>query len=109
MFTNKVNGVQLDDQQIVTKYSMFLSSLLESRYEWFHKDLVQSNQLDMMLIKEDDLETMIGYFRTACIKNNIAKAVVVAFSEFLTAFKAYLCKRVEKEKPLSLNDSLVQQ
>ena len=42
LFVKQANGIQLDDTQLVTKYSMFLSSLLDpSRFEWFHKDLVQ--------------------------------------------------------------------
>ena len=74
------------------KYSMFLSSLLDSRYEWFHKDLVQLNQLEALLISEDDFETMISYFRTACIKNNIAKGKVVSFLEFLTSHRDQICQ-----------------
>ena len=95
---------------------MFLSSLLDPRYEWFYKDLVAQNQLDSMLVIEDDLETMIGYFRTACIKNSIPKAIVVSFSEFLTAHKDSLCVNPRKngqgasvQKQQSLNDSLEQQ
>ena len=82
---------EVDDQQLVIKYSMFLQSLMDPRYEWFHKDLIQSNQLEAMLINEDDLETMISYFRTACVKNNLNKATIVSLLEFLTAHKDVLC------------------
>ena len=67
----KDEGSQLDDHQLVAKYALFLSSLLESEYEWFYKDLVKFKQLDSLLIREENLETMVGYFRTACIKNSI--------------------------------------
>ena len=70
---------------MVAKYSMLITSLLESRYEWFYRDLCQTNQLDSLLIDKDDLETMIGYFRTACVKNSVKKAAVVEFLEFLSA------------------------
>ena len=67
----KDEGSQLDDHQLVAKYALFLSSLLESEYEWFYKDLVKFKQLDSLLIIEENLETMVGYFRTACVKNSI--------------------------------------
>ena len=44
------------------------------------------------MIEEDDLETMIGFFRTACVKNGLKKAVVVNFLEFLSAKKGSLCR-----------------
>lgn len=69
---------------MVAKYSMFITSLLESRYAWFYKDLCQTNQIDGLLIDKDDLELMIGYFRTACVKNSVKKAAVVEFLEFLS-------------------------
>ena len=120
----RINNVDLfgqmhdiDDQQLVMKYSMFLSSLLDCRYEWFHKDLVSLNQLDALLINEEDFETMISYFRTACIKNNIAKAKVVNFLEFLTSHKDAICKIPLNKKSflsgsqpqMSISDSLEQQ
>ena len=41
----KINGEQaLDDQHLVSKYSMLLASLLDpQRYAWFHKDLITTN------------------------------------------------------------------
>ena len=80
----------MTDEQLVAKYTMFLSSQLDARFEWFYKDLVSMNQLDSMLINEDDFETMIGYFRTACIKNGVSKPKVVNFLEYLTNHKEYL-------------------
>ena len=34
------NGNRFAEQQIVTKYSMFLASMLDARYEWFYRDLI---------------------------------------------------------------------
>ena len=76
-----------NSEQFVTKYSMFLASLLEPRYQWFLADLKSTMQLKTMLIDEDDLETLIGYFRTACVKNDIAKPVIVAFLDFIVSSK----------------------
>ena len=52
---------------------MFLASLLDQRYAWFHKDLIESQQINSLLVPEQELETMITYFRTACVKNDIKK------------------------------------
>ena len=44
------------------------------------------------MIEIDDFELMIGFFRTACIKNGLKKAVVVSFLEFLSAHQDQLCR-----------------
>ena len=109
---------QLTPQQLVTKYSMFISSLLDPRYRWFYDDLVKSNHLHLMLIDEANFDTLVGFFRTACIRLQIKKDVVVRFSEFLIAAKEYLCIGAGKQdggqhepevtRNLSLNESLEQ-
>ena len=82
---------QMSDEQIVTKYSMFLASLLDNRYTWFKKDLVASGQLNMFLIQEQDLETFSNFFRTACVKNDLKKHVIVNFLDFLLHKKDKIC------------------
>ena len=62
---------------------MFISSLLDPRYKWFYDDLVKSNHLHLMLIEEVNFDTMLGFFRTACIKLKVKADIVVSFSEFL--------------------------
>ena len=69
----------------MAKYALFICSMLETRYKWFHTDLCQSKKIDLLMIEKGDLETMIGFFRTACVKNGLKKAVVVNFLEFLSA------------------------
>jgi len=44
-----------------------------------------------MLINEEDLETMINYFRTACVKNDIRKPVIVNFLDFILHRKDDIC------------------
>lgn len=96
---------QVDDEQMIFKYSMFLASLLDARYAWFKKDLFVSGQLNLMLISEEDLETMIGFFRTACVKNDVKKPVIVKFLEFLANNKEHLCA---PQKQLSHQDALIE-
>lgn len=97
-------GNQVNDEQMVFKYSMFLASLLDSRYAWYHKDLVASNQIKLMLVNEEDLETMIGYFRTACVKNDVKKPVIVKFLDFLAQNKEAVCAN---QKPSGTQDALI--
>jgi len=70
---------------------MFLASLLDQRYAWFHKDLIESQQINSLLVPEQELETMITYFRTACVKNDIKKPFIVKFLDFLAENKDVLC------------------
>ena len=70
---------------------MFISSLLDDRYKWFYDDLVKSDKIQFMMIEEANFDTMVGFFRTACIKQRINKEVVVRFSMFLIAVKEFLC------------------
>ena len=41
----------------------------------------------MFLIKEQDFESVINFFRTACVKNDLKKHVIVNFLDFLTHSK----------------------
>lgn len=43
------------------------------------------------MIDENDLETMIGFFRTACVKNDLKKSVIVNFLDFLSMNRKALC------------------
>ena len=43
------------------------------------------------MIVEEDLETIIDYFRTACVKNDIKKPVIVNFLDFLASRRDDLC------------------
>ena len=70
---------------------MFISSLLDERYKWFYDDLLKSEKIQFMMIEESNFDTMVGFFRTACIKRGLNKDVVVRFSMFLIAVKEYLC------------------
>lgn len=80
----------------MTKYSMFLASLLDNKYSWFQKDLISSGQLNTIHISEENLEAMIGFFRTACVKNDIKKPVIVNFLDFLVNSKDLLCSNQAK-------------
>ena len=88
----------VQDQKLIFKYSMFLSSLLDERFSWFHKEQEQSGQLQSLLISESDFETMIDYFRKACVKNDIKKNVIVNFLDWLESRKDDLCLGLETEK-----------
>ncbi len=70
---------------------MFLASILDNKYTWFQKDLISSGQIGMIHVAEENLETMIGFFRTACVKNDIKKPVIVNFLDFLINSKSMLC------------------
>ena len=89
---------------------MYLSSLLDPGYNWFYQDLVKSDQIQLMFIDEQYLETMIDFFRIICLRLNFKQAVVDSFSEFLIYSKEYLCTRpeIKQYKQLSLNDALEQ-
>ena len=41
---------------------------------------------------------MIDYFRTACVKNDVKKPVIVNFLDFLASKKAELCDLQEPRK-----------
>lgn len=43
------------------------------------------------MIDENDMETMIGFFRTACVKNDLKKSVIVNFLDFLSTNRKALC------------------
>ena len=92
----------------MTKYSMFMASLLDNKYSWFQKDLLNSGQLNQILVPEENLEAMIGFFRTACVKNDIKKPVIVSFLDFLVNSKDLLCSDQNKNQD-PLIDSLEQQ
>jgi len=94
---NEASG-EMDNQQLVYKYSMLLASLLDHRFAWFYKDQQRSGQLQNLMIAEQDLETMIDYFRTACVKNDVKKPVIVNFLDFLASRKAELCGLQEPKK-----------
>ena len=70
---------------------MYLASLLEPSYEWFRKDLISSHQMSMLLISEEDLETLIGFFRIALVKNDIKKPAIISFLDFLSGHKDDIC------------------
>ena len=61
-----------------------------------------------MLINEDDLEAMINFTRTACVKNDIRKPVIVNFLEFLYNRKEDICHN-DKRRSNPIIDSLEQQ
>lgn len=107
----------MTNQQLTTKYSMFLSSLIDPRYKWFYDDLVQSNQLHLMLIEEGNFDSMLGFCRTAMIKLQYNSKLVVNFLEYIIALKEYICIIPEKQAAavtpersmqMSLNESLEQ-
>ncbi len=87
---------------------MFLASMLDSKYSWFQKDLISSGQIGMIHVAEENLEAMIGFFRTACVKNDIKKPVIVNFLDFLVNSKDLLCSNQVKSQDPSLMDSLEQ-
>lgn len=43
---------------------------------------------------EADFDTMINYFRSACVKNDIKKSVIVNFLDWLESQKDELCLKV---------------
>ena len=61
----------------------------------------------MIHVAEENLETMIGFFRTACVKNDIKKPVIVNFLDFLVNSKSMLCGNQPKPRD-PLIDSLEQ-
>ena len=87
---------------------MFLASMLDNKYEWFQKDLISNGQLNTILISEENLEAMIGFFRTACVKNDIKKPVIVNFLDLLVNSKDLLCSNQVKSQDPSIMDSLEQ-
>ena len=91
-------------QQLIFKYSMFLCSMLDKRYEWFYKDQESTGQLQSLLVAPEDFETMVNYFRTACVKNDMKKPAIVNFLDWLVNHKEELCTRVTS---FGRSDSLI--
>lgn len=56
-----------------------------------------------MLVAEQDLETMITYFRIACVKNDLKKPIIVKFLDFLAESKDQLCQNPKTRQ----NDTLI--
>jgi len=52
---------------------------------------------------------MINYFRTACVKNDLKKPIIVKFLDFLANNKDQLCLNSKKSNTDPLIDSLEQQ
>ena len=99
---------QIDEQQLTTKYSMFISSLIEERYQWFYKDLLATNQLSSFLIREKDFETYISYFQTACVKNGINKPVIVTFLDTLVEHQGKICSTTDANSSSNKKEPLLE-
>mmetsp|Transcript_43306 Transcript_43306/g.57314 ORF Transcript_43306/g.57314 Transcript_43306/m.57314 type:complete len:86 (+) Transcript_43306:109-366(+) len=48
---------------------------------------------------------MIGYFRTACVKNDVKKPVIVNFLDFLADHKADICLNAQAKPEGTIGNS----
>jgi len=65
--------------------------MMDERFAWFYKDQEQTGQIQSLLVAEEDFETMINYFRTACVKNDLRKPAIVMFLDWFASRKDDLC------------------
>lgn len=88
IFKKMKEGESPHTPELVSKFSIYLASMLDTRYAWYQKEA--STRLQVL---EEDFEALIGLMRTASVKNNVAKPAIVSFVEFLSGQKEVICGR----------------
>ena len=55
------------------------------------------NKQNILLLDSEKFNTILGYFRVACMKNNIKKPAIVCFVDFLQQKKDQICEATFKK------------
>ena len=106
-FTN----TEMSDKSAVFKYSLFITSLIDERWKWFHLESIEENT--RMLVPLNSFDKLKSLFAEACIQNNISQYFTRAFLSFLQDSKRYLVQNPEEDidnspsvRSQDLNDKL---
>lgn len=74
---------RLSDDQLISRYTTFLASIMDARYNWFLRDLIEMDELEQLQVESEDFDVLLGYLRTACVKNAVSKPTILKLIDFL--------------------------
>ena len=92
--------VDVDPQVFASKYSIFLASCFEKRFEWYYEELVRTKQINGMLLDLRDFDNFLGLMNGACVQQHIGQEAIMALLEIMELNRQKLCLNEQDQQLL---------